>query len=107
MQPESGTAAPEANNVGVIVAGLWLALGLFSCIATGLMGAMSEQMGVNASYLGVPLFFGGLGAMAVAPFVRTKGAAVAIGAPIGCGCGGFSFAAVGLAVFYAAIWPEL
>lgn len=101
--PEQG--AP--TSVGLIVAGLWLALGLFGCIGTGLLGAMSESAGVNASYLGVPLFFGGLFAMIVAPLVRSKGQAVAIGAPVGVGCAGFLVAFAALVVFYVAIWPSL
>lgn len=107
MEQGTGGPPPEANDVGLIIAGIWLALGLFSCIGTGLAGAMSESLGVNVSYLGVPLFVGGLGAMVVAPFVRTKGPEVAIGAPIGCGCGGAIFALASLVLFYVAIWPSL
>lgn len=95
------------TSVGLIVAGIWLALGLFSCIGTGLLGAMSEQAGVNASYLGVPLFFSGAVAMMVAPAVRARGQGVAIGAPVGVGCGTFVFVLAMLVVFYVAIWPSL
>lgn len=102
-----GGGGEEANNVGLILAGIWLAFGFLGCIGTGVAGAMSESMGVNVSYLGIPMFFGGLGAMIVAPFVRTKGAGAAIGAPIGCGCGGFIMAVVMVGIFYAAIWPSL
>jgi hypothetical protein len=97
----------EPNNVGLILAGIWLALGVLGCLGTGVAGAMSESMGVNVSYLGVPMFFGGVSAMIVAPFLRTKGAGAAIGAPVGCGCLGFISAAVMVGVFYAAIWPSL
>lgn len=109
MQSGNQPGAPEGEttNVGLIIAGLWLGLGLLSCVATGVAGAMSETMGMNVSYFGVPMFFAGLGAMIVAPFVRTKGTPVAVGAPIGCGCGGFLLAGVALGVFYAAIWPSL
>lgn len=105
--PPSGSAPAESTNVGLIIAGLWLGLGLLACIGTGVAGAMSETLGMNVSYLGVPLFFSGVVAMCVAPFVRAKGQGVAIGAPLGCGCGMFLFAGVLLGVFYVAIWPSL
>ena len=110
MNQPSGSqtpGAPEASNIGLIIAGLWLGLGLLGCIGTGVAGAMSETLGMNVSYLGVPLFFSGVVAMIVAPFVRTKGQGPAIGAPVGCGCGTFLFAGVLLGVFYVAIWPSL
>jgi hypothetical protein len=103
--PPGGGEPP--NNVGVIIAGVWLALGVFGCLGTGLAGAMSESMGVDVSYIGVPLFISGASAMIVAPFLRTKGTGAAIGAPVGCGCLGFIFAAAALMVFYTAIWPSL
>jgi hypothetical protein len=108
MQPD-GTSqpTPETHHAGLIIAGVWLALGVFSCLGTGLAGATSESLGVRVSYVGVPLFVGGLGAMAVAPFVRSRGAATAIGAPLGCGCGGSLIALLLLVVFYLAIWPSL
>ncbi|MFO0711030.1 MAG: hypothetical protein U0353_14380 [Sandaracinus sp.] len=105
--PPAGGGEGEPNNVGLILAGIWLTLGVLGCLGTGVAGAMSESMGVNVSYLGIPMFFGGLGAISVAPFVRTKGTGAAIGAPIGCGCGGFIMATVLVGVFYAAIWPSL
>lgn len=104
--PPSGGEG-EPNNIGLIIAGLWLAVGLLGCVGTGVAGAMSESMGVNISYLGIPMFFGGLGAISVAPFLRTKGAGAAIGAPIGCGCLGYIMATVLVGVFYTAIWPSL
>jgi hypothetical protein len=98
---------PEATNIGLIIAGVWLALGFLGCVGTGVAGAMSETLGMNVSYLGVPLFFSGVVAMGVAPFLRTKGQGVAIGTPVGCGCGTFLFAGVMVGVFYVAIWPSL
>ncbi len=103
--PPSG--GEEPNNIGLIIAGIWLAFGLLGCVGTGIAGAMSESMGVNISYLGIPMFFGGTSAMIIAPFLRTKGAGAAIGAPIGCGCLGYIAATVMVGVFYAAIWPSL
>ncbi len=105
--PPMGGAPEEPNNVGLIIAGVWLAFGFLGCLATGVTGAMSEQVGVNVSYIGIPLFVSGVSAMIVAPFLRTKGAGAAIGAPVGCGCFGFVFGVVALGVFFAAIWPEL
>lgn len=103
--PPGGGEPP--NNVGVIIAGVWLAIGFLGCLATGAAGAMSEQLGVNISYIGIPLFVGGVSAMIAAPFLRTKGAGAAIGAPVGCGCFGMLFGMVALVVFFQAIWPEL
>lgn len=105
--PHAAAQEPAPNNVGLIVAGIWLAIGTLGCLGTGVLGAMSETAGMNASYLGVPLFFGGLGAMVMAPFLRKQQPAAAIGGPIGCGCGGMLFAMVALVVFYQAIWPSL
>jgi len=108
MQPAGPPQpTPETHHAGLIIAGIGLALGALSCIGTGLAGATSESLGVSVRYVGVPLFVGGLGAMAVAPFVRNRGAGAAIGAPLGCGCGGFSIALLLLVVFYVAIWPSL
>ncbi len=103
--PPGGGEPP--NNIGVIIAGVWLAIGALGCLATGAAGAMSEQMGVNISYIGLPLFVGGASAMIVAPFLRTKGVGAAIGAPVGCGCLGFIFGAAALGIFFTAIWPSL
>jgi len=64
-------------------------------------------MGVNVSYLGIPMFIGGTSAMIIAPFLRTKGTPLAVGAPIGCGCLGFMMGGVALGVFFTAIWPSL
>jgi hypothetical protein len=108
MGPPGGPQGGEPpTNIGLIIAGVWLAIGFLGCLATGVAGAMSEQLGVNLSYIGMPLFFGGVSAMIVAPFLRTKGQGPAIGAPIGCGCLGFMAGAVGLVVFFQVIWPEL
>jgi len=107
MQDPASGQTPEVTNIGLIIAGIWLALGFLGCIGTGVAGAMSETLGMNVSYLGVPLFFSGVVAMSVAPFLRTKGQGAAIGAPLGCGCGTFVFAVVLVGVFYVAIWPSL
>ena len=105
-QPPSGGEPP--NNIGLILAGLWLAAGMLGCLGTGVGAAMlSESDAVVISYLGLPLFAGGASAMIIAPFLRTKGAPAAIGAPLGCGCVGFLFAMVSIVVFYQAIWPSL
>ena len=104
--PGGGGEEPP-NNIGLFIAGAWLALGILGCLGTGAAGAMSESMGVNISYIGIPMFIGGLSAMIIAPFLRTKGAGAAIGAPVGCGCAGFLVGAVMLAVFFQAIWPSL
>jgi hypothetical protein len=103
----SGPGDEQPNNIGLIIAGVWLAIGTMGCLGTGLAGAMSEQLGVNLSYIGIPLFVGGLAAMIVAPFLRTKGQGAAIGAPVGCGCVGVLFGFVALVVFFQAIWPLL
>jgi len=96
------------NNIGLIIAGLWLALGLLGCLGTGAGVAMlSEGDAMTVSYLGLPLFAGGVSAMIIAPFLRTKGAPAAIGAPIGCGCAGFLMAMVSILIFYATIWDSL
>ena len=92
-QPASGGEEPP-NNIGLTIAGLWLAVGMLGCVVTGVAGAVDQQLGMNVSYIGLPLFASGVSAMIVAPFLRTKGAPAAIGAPIGCGCAGFIFAAV-------------
>lgn len=96
------------NNIGLIIAGLWLAVGVLGCLATAAGVVMlGESDAVTVSYLGLPLFAGGASAMIIAPFLRTKGAPAAIGAPIGCGCAGFLAAMVSIIVFYTAIWPSL
>lgn len=104
----AGGGEQPPNNIGLIIAGLWLAFGLLGCVATG-AGAvfLGEGDAVMVSYLGLPLFAGGASAMIIAPFLRTKGAPAAIGAPIGCGCAGFLMAMVSIIVFYTAIWPSL
>ena len=106
--PQPATAGEAPNNIGLILAGLWLAVGMLGCLATGAGAAMlGEGDAVMVSYLGLPLFAGGVSAMIVAPFLRTKGAPAAIGAPIGCGCAGFLFSVVAIVVLYQAIWPSL
>lgn len=106
--PAGGPPGGEPpNNIGLIIAGVWLFLGVMGCLATGAAGVMSETLGMNISYIGVPLFVSGLASMGVAPFLRSKGANTAIGAPIGCGCASFLFTAVVVLVFYVAIWPSL
>lgn len=105
--PPSGGEEPP-NNIGLILAGLWLAAGLLGCLGTGGAAvALSESDAVMISYLGLPLFAGGFSAMIVAPFLRTKGAPAAIGAPLGCGCVAFLMSMVSIIVFYTAIWPSL
>ncbi len=98
---------PEGTKVGLIIAGIWLAFGFLGCVGTGIAGAMSESLGVSVSYLGIPLFFGGLSAILAAPFLQKKGSGVAIGVPIGCGCLGMMAAGISLGVFFTAIWPSL
>ena len=105
--PQGGPPGPPPNNVGVIIAAVWLTLGVFACLATGGAAVMSEQTGVNVATIAVPLFVGGLSAMIAAPMLRTKSPGAAIGGPIGCGCLGFVFGGVVLAVFFTAIWPSL
>jgi hypothetical protein len=110
--PAPGAPPPggegEPNNIGLILAALWLALGMLGCLGTGAAAVFaSESAAVNVSYLGVPMFFAGTSAMLVAPFLRTKGAPLAIGAPVGCGCLGFLGSAAVVGLFYAMIWPSL
>jgi hypothetical protein len=106
--PGGGGGGEEPNNIGLFIAIAWLLLGLLGCLATGAAAAtMGEGDAVMVSYLGVPLFISGVSAILIAPFLRTKGAGAAIGAPIGCGCAGFLVTAVMVAVFYQAIWPSL
>ncbi|GAB4209584.1 MAG: hypothetical protein OHK0013_29210 [Sandaracinaceae bacterium] len=105
--PGGGGEEPP-NNIGLFIAIGWLLLGLLGCAATGVAAAtMRESDAVMVSYLGVPLFISGMSAIVIAPFLRTKGAGAAIGAPIGCGCLGFFVTAVMVFVFYQAIWPSL
>ena len=70
--PQGGPPGPPPNNVGVIIAAVWLTLGVFACLATGGAAVMSEQTGVNVATIAVPLFVGGLSAMIAAPMLRTK-----------------------------------
>lgn len=108
VPPASATPeAPATTNVGLILALVWLFFGFVGCIATALAGVTSESLGVTVSYVGMPLLLGGIGAVIVAPFVRGKGQAAAIGAPIGCGCLGALVGFVATVVFFVAIFPSL
>lgn len=99
---------PKPTHVGVILGGLWAAVGLLGALATGVVAAtQSEQTGVDASMIGVPLFFSGLVAVVTAFIVRRKSKGVAMGAPVGCGCGSLVAGVLMMVLFYAAIWPSL
>jgi hypothetical protein len=101
-------ASPEPTWIGVIAGGVLFVIGLFGCAATGLAAAMaSESDAVMISYLGVPLALGGVVAPIAAALVRRQQPAVAVGVPIGCGCGTMVASILGLVVFFTAIWPSL
>lgn len=102
------TPGPQPTKLGLIVGALWLMLGLAGALITAIMAiTQSEQTAVDVSMVGLPLFFSGVVAMLVAPFVRKKSKGAAIGAPIGCGCGTLLFGIAGMVLFFAAIWPAL
>jgi hypothetical protein len=106
----SGTpgGAPAPTWIGVIAGGLMLALGMFGLAITLIMAVVgSESDAVTVSYLGVPLALAGFVAPVVALIVRRQQTAVAVGAPIGCGCATMVFGVVAMVVFFTAIWPSL
>lgn len=116
MRGEGGMPAPGTDPnapappswIGLIVSGVMFLFGLFGCVATGLAAAMAhESDAMTVAYVGVPLALAGVVAPIVAAIVRTQQPAVAIGAPVGCGCATFVVGVVGIVVFFTAIWPSL
>ncbi len=106
----SSTTEPTPPNYTVsLVLGLGLlGISLIGCIGTGIAAAiMRERDAVLVSYCGVPLAVGGLVGAIVAFFVRAKERPVALGAPVGCGCGSAILTLALVLVFYVAIWPSL
>ncbi len=106
----SGTpgAAPEPTWIGVIAGGVMLVLGLFGLAITLVIAVVgSESDAVTVSYLGVPLALAGFVAPVVALIARRQQTAIAVGAPIGCGCATMVFGIVAMVVFFTAIWPSL
>ncbi|MFO0683232.1 MAG: hypothetical protein U0234_14340 [Sandaracinus sp.] len=104
----AGPPAPEPTWIGVGAAGVFLAIGLFGCLATGVAAAAaSEDEAVMIAMLGVPLGLAGLVAPIAAALTRRQAPAVAVGAPIGCGCATITFGIVAMVVFFTAIWPSL
>lgn len=105
-----GDAPPSepATWVGVGAAGVFLAVGLFGCVATGLAAAAAgEDEATMVAMLGIPLGLAGLVAPIAAAITRRQQPSVAIGAPIGCGCATLAFGVAGMIVFFTAIWPSL
>ena len=85
-----------------------LALSFVLLIATGIAAAMSESLGVSMSYLAVgPFAFGVVGTIVALVTKKNPNQKVAVGAPIGCGCLSWIFAAAMLFVFMVAIFPSL
>ena len=101
-------ARPLPTNVGLFVGLALFALGTLSCLGTGAAAALlRERDAVMVSYLTVPLILGGLIAPIVGLVTRGQSAPVSGGAAGGCGCLTMVVAAVGVVVFYQAIWPSL
>jgi hypothetical protein len=97
--------------------GTWIGLGLsavmlvVSFIACGITGIaaseMREEEAVTLSYLTIPFIVAGLVAWLPAALTRKKGTALAVGAPLGCGCLAGIAASIGLMIFYVVLWPSL
>jgi hypothetical protein len=99
---------PSPTNVGLILAALWFGIGVLGCAGAGFaIGFVSESMGILASYVGFPLFAGGVAALLVAPFLRRSGTGLAVGAPVGCGCFSLLATLFAVVVFFVAIFPAL
>jgi hypothetical protein len=85
-----------------------LALSLVLGIATGIGAYMSESLGVSMSYLAIgPFAFGVVGTIVALVTKKNPNQKIAVGAPIGCGCLSWIFAAALLFVFMVAIFPSL
>lgn len=103
-----GQPAPEGTWIGVIVSVLLLLGSVGACLVTGLAVAEArESDAVVVSMVTVPTLIAGLFPWIVALITRKKGAGLAVGAPIGCGCLTWVVSLIGLVVFYQVIWPEL
>ena len=108
MTTPQGGAAPTGTWIGVGVSVALLGLSVLSCLATGIVAANeSERFAVEVSYVTVPMIAGGLVPWIVALLTRKKSHALAVGAPLGCGCLSWAVALVGTIVFYALVWDSL
>ncbi len=105
--PASG-APEEPTWIGVGAAAAFLAVGLFGCLATALAaGIAGEEQATMVATLGIPLALAGLVAPIAAALTRRQAPAVAVGAPIGCGCATITAGILLAIVFFTAIWPSL
>jgi hypothetical protein len=106
--PPAAPPAKPATWWGGYVSFAMLALGLLLGVATGIAAAMSESLGVSMSYLAVgPFAFGVVGTIVALVTKKNPNQKVAVGAPIGCGCLSWIFAAAMLFFFMVAIFPSL
>lgn len=98
----------EGTRAGVILSMVMLVGSLLGCVISGIAaGNMSESEAVQISYFTVPIIVAGLVAWVPALLARKQSAAIAVGAPLGCGCLSGIFAGIGLAIFYVVLWPSL
>lgn len=94
--------------IGVGISAVMLVGSFIACGVTGIAASeMREEEAVTLSYLTVPFIVAGLVAWLPAVLTRKKGMALAVGAPVGCGCLTGIVASVGLAIFYIVLWPSL
>jgi len=106
--PPAAPAAKPAKWWGGYVSFAMLALGLLLGVATGIAAFMSESLGVSMSYVAIgPFAFGVVGTIAALVTKKNPNQKIAIGAPLGCGCLSWIFAAAMLFVFMVAIFPSL
>ncbi len=108
MTTPQGGAAATGTWIGVGLSVALLGLSVLSCLATGIVAANeSERFAVEVSYVTVPMIAGGLVPWIVALLTRKKSRALAVGAPLGCGCLSWAVALVGTIAFYALVWDSL
>ena len=105
--PAAAPAKPARWWGGYVSLGV-LALSLLLGVATGIAAYMSESLGVSMSYVAVgPFAFGLVGTIVALVTKKNPNQKIAVGAPIGCGCLSWIFAAGLLFVFMVAIFPSL
>ncbi len=112
--PPPAAVAPRVDDpaggtwLGVAAGVAMLALSLFACVGTGAVAALeSETHAMQAAYLTVPAVFAGLWPWIVALLTRKQSPALAVGAPLGCGCVAWVAGVVGVIVFFQIVWPSL
>jgi hypothetical protein len=104
----AGAPAPTGTWIGVALSVALLGNSLLACLATGIVAANeSETFAVQVSYVTVPMIAAGLVPWIVALLTRKKSTAVAVGAPLGCGCLSWAVALVATIAFFALVWDSL